>query len=160
VPPFAVEPDDPMAPDVRALLEQHLAFAHEQSPPEDVYALDARGLVADDISFFSVRANGELLGVGALRLLGDAHAELKSMHTVASARERGVGRAMLHHLLTVAGSRGCTRVSLETGTMAAFEPARRLYEAAGFVPCAPFADYKSSAHSVCMTLTFPTDSRA
>jgi putative acetyltransferase len=142
------------------LLERHLDFAHEQSPPEDVYALDASGLVADNIAFFSIRADGRLLGVGALRLLDDKHAEIKSMHTVASARGRGVGRAMLQHLLAVARSRGCIRVSLETGTMAAFEPARRLYETAGFAPCAPFADYRSSPHSVCMTLTFPPDSRA
>jgi putative acetyltransferase len=149
---FVVERDDPMAADVRELLDAHLDFAHEQSPPEDVYALNAEGLLADDITFFSVREGARLLGVGALRRIDGRHAEIKSMHTVASARGRGVGRAMLNHLLAVAQQRGCTRVSLETGTMAAFEHARLLYESAGFRACSPFGDYQPSPYSVCMTL--------
>lgn len=92
------------------------------------------------------------MAVGALRQLDAAHAELKSMHTLSSARGRGVGRAMLEHLLDVARERGCTRVSLETGTMAAFAPARALYASVGFTPCAPFAAYRTTANSMCMTL--------
>ena len=150
---FLVQSDDPRAPDVQALLAAHLDFAHGQSPPEDVYALDADGLLADDVSFFSIREGGQLLGVGALRRLDSSHAEIKSMHTLQSARGRGVGRAMLEHLLAVARTRGFERVSLETGTMAAFEPARLLYKSAGFSPCQPFGDYQPSPYSVCMTLT-------
>ena len=149
---LTIAPDDPDRPDVRALLAAHLGFAHEHSPPEDVYALDGSGLRSADISFFSARADGELLGVGALRRLDESHAEIKSMHTVAAARRRGVGRAMLAHLLTTAQAEGCTRVSLETGTMAAFAPARALYASAGFTPCPPFAGYRPSPYSVCMTL--------
>lgn len=74
------------------------------------------------------------------------------MHTAIGARGRGLGRAMLVHLLDLARSRGCTRVSLETGTTEAFAPARALYAAAGFRPCEPFGDYRPSPHSVCMTL--------
>jgi putative acetyltransferase len=151
--PYAAAPDDPRATDVEALLAAHLAFAREHSPPEDVHALDAAELLVDDVSFFSIRADGELLGVGALKQLDRDHAELKSMHTAVSARGRGVGRAMLDHLLAVARARGCTRVSLETGTMAAFAAARSLYESAGFAVCAPFAGYPASANSVCMTLS-------
>jgi putative acetyltransferase len=144
--------DDPEAADVRALLDRHLAFAHRNSPPEDVHALDVDGLRADNVSFFSARDDARLLGVGALKQLDAAHAEIKSMHTAEAARGRGVGRAMLEHLLAVAASRGCRRVSLETGTMAAFDPARALYASVGFAPCPPFADYPSSPNSVCMTL--------
>lgn len=149
---LTIAPDDPDAPDVRRLLAAHLAFAHDNSPPEDVHALDEVGLRSPDISFFSARAdNGELLAVGALRQLDPTHAEIKSMHTSAAARGRGIGRAMLLHLLELARSRGCTRASLETGTMAEFEPARALYASAGFVPCEPFGGYHPSANSVCMT---------
>ncbi|MFL6240963.1 MAG: GNAT family N-acetyltransferase [Actinomycetes bacterium] len=144
--------DDPLRDDVRALLRAHLEFAHSQSPPEDVYALDADGLTADTVTFFSVREDGHLRTVGALRQLDATHAEIKSMHTVAGARGRGLGTTMLEHLLHVARERGCTQVSLETGTMDAFEPARRIYESAGFTPCEPFADYRPSPYSVCMTL--------
>ena len=149
---FTIAPDDPEAADVRRLLGMHLKFAHSTSPPEAVYALDATGLGAPDISFFAARGDGgELLGVGALRQLDATHAEIKSMHTASAARGRGIGRAMLAHLMTVARSRGCTRVSLETGTMEEFAPARTLYASAGFVPCEPFGDYAASLYSVCMT---------
>lgn len=149
---FIVEPDDPRVEDVRGLLGSHLAFANEQSPPEDVHALDVSGLLADNVSFFSIREEGLLLGVGALKQLDESHVEIKSMHTSAEARGRGVGRTMLDHLLTTARSRGCTRVSLETGSMEAFTAARALYESAGFNHCEPFADYFHSPYSVCMTL--------
>jgi putative acetyltransferase len=147
-----ITPDDPRAPDVRALLERHLSFANEHSPPEDVHALDIDGLLDPSISFFAYRVEGELLGVGALKHLDDGHAELKSMHTAAEARGRGVGRAVLDHLVALARERGYRRVSLETGTMEAFAPARAMYAKAGFVSCPPFNGYWDSPNSVCMTL--------
>jgi len=137
-----------------ALLESHLEFARSQSPPEDVHALDVDGLVANRLAFFSIRENGELLGVGALNYLDASHAEIKSMHTIPAARGKGVGRAMVEHLLTVARENGCERVSLETGTMDAFASARSLYESYGFEECEPFGSYFHSPNSICMTLVF------
>lgn len=145
--------DDPRAEDVRALLEAHLVFARTHSPPEDVHALDVETLLAPDITFFSLRRKGELLGVGALKRLDAHHVELKSMHTVQQARRGGIGRAMLDHLVGVARHLGCRRVSLETGSMTAFAPARALYARAGFEPCGPFGDYSPSPHSTFMTLS-------
>ncbi|MCC2975101.1 GNAT family N-acetyltransferase [Sphingomonas sp. PL-96] len=140
-------------PDVQALLAAHLAGMHAQSPPESVHALPLEGLRRPDLTFFSARdADGQLLGVGALRELDASHGEIKSMRTVDDARNRGVGAAMLAHLLRVARERGYTRVSLETGTPEGFAPARRLYERHGFVRCAPFADYREDPFSCCMTL--------
>jgi putative acetyltransferase len=144
--------DSPAAPDVRALLARHLEFTTATSPPEDMHALDADRLLDPAVTFFSFRAGGELLGVGALKRLDGQHAELKSMHTVAAARGRGIGRAMVEHLIGVARERGYRRVSLETGSMAEFAPARALYARAGFSPCAPFGDYRLSRHSTFMTM--------
>lgn len=149
---FAIDLDDPRRDDVRSLLEQHLAFCNEVTPPEDVHALDLDGLLDPLITFFSLRVDGELLGVGALKQLDREHAELKSMHTARAARGRGVGRAIVDHLLAVAAARGVRRVSLETGSMAAFDPARSLYAGAGFVPCGPFGDYGPSPNSAFMTV--------
>lgn len=59
---------------------------------------------------------------------------------------------MLNHLLGTARDQGYRRVSLETGTMAEFAPARALYASAGFRPCGPFADYRPSAGNCFMTL--------
>jgi putative acetyltransferase len=150
--PFVVGIDDPKAEDVQALLSAHLAFADQHSPPEHIHVLDLTRLLAPDVSFFSVRDNGQLLGVGALKQLDERHAEIKSMHTAEHARGRGVARAMVHHLVAVARTRGCNRVSLETGSMAAFDPALTLYESVGFEVCEPFAGYRPSRYSICMTL--------
>jgi putative acetyltransferase len=144
--------DDPRAGDVVALLEVHLAFAHQHSPPEDVHALDIGGLIDPAVTFFSYREAGRLLAIGALRRIDAEHAEVKSMHTAGEARGRGIGRAMLVHLIGEARRCGYRRLSLETGTMAAFEPARALYASMGFVPCEPFASYFHSRNSTCMTL--------
>ena len=135
--------DDPRRPDVRALLERHLAFCLSETPPEHSFALSADGLSDPAVTFFSCRdADGGVLGVGAIKELGAGHAELKSMHTAAEARGRGIGRAVLDHLLAVARSRGYHRVSLETGTTPGFTAARALYTRAGFVPAEPFGGYQ------------------
>jgi putative acetyltransferase len=144
--------DDPEADDVRALLERHLAFANLHTPPQDVHALDVDALLDPAVTFFSYRVGGELLGVAALKRLDPHHVELKSMHTAEAARGRGIGRAMVDRLLALARERGFRRVSLETGAMAAFAPARSLYAAAGFRPCGPFGDYGTSRNSAFMTL--------
>ena len=152
---FVIDVDDPRRDDVRSLLEQHLAFARSVTPPEDVHALDLDGLLDPAITFFSLRVDGELLCVGALKQLDSRQAEVKSMHTAPAARRRGVGRAMVEHLLAVAAVRGVERVSLETGSGDAFAPARALYSGAGFVPCGPFGDYEPSPNSTFMTRSLP-----
>jgi putative acetyltransferase len=146
--------DDPRKPDVRALLERHLTFCLSETPPEHSFALDVDALVQPGIAFFSYRASdGTVLGVGAIKELDAAHAELKSMHTAAEARGRGVGRAILDHLLSVARSRGYQRVSLETGTTPGFTAARAMYSGSGFVPAEPFADYVRTEDNTFYTLT-------
>ena len=142
---------DPGEPDVVALLEGHLAFAAEHSPPEDIHALDLDGLRHPSITVVAARRDGVLLGVGALKVLDATHGELKSMHTVEAARGSGVGALVLARLLDEARDRGLTWVSLETGSMEAFAPARRLYARAGFVPCEPFSDYEPSRNSTFLT---------
>jgi NADPH:quinone reductase-like Zn-dependent oxidoreductase/GNAT superfamily N-acetyltransferase len=144
--------DDPRADDVRRLLERHLTFARSQTPPEDAHALDLEGLLDPSVLFFSFRLNGELLAIGALKHLDEDHAEVKSMHTAETARGRGIGRAMLEHLVNVARDRGYRRVSLETGAMPGFAPARSLYASAGFQATGPFGDYGASPNSAYMTL--------
>jgi putative acetyltransferase len=146
--------DDPRKPDVQALLDRHLEFALAQTPPEHSFALDCDGLLDPAITFYSYRARGSLLGIGAIKRLGPDHAEIKSMHTAESARGRGIGRAMLTRLLEVTRAQGFRRISLETGTTAAFGPARMLYRSAGFVLCGPFADYRSSDDNLFMTMEF------
>lgn len=149
---LVIEADDPRSSDVVVLLDVHLGTMHEVTPAEGVYALDLDGLSDPSVSFYSARRDGELVAFGALKDLGGGHGELKSMHVVAEERRRGVGRELLDHLITVAIVRGFERLSIETGNQPAFEPARRLYAAAGFVECEPFGPYVESTTSTCMTL--------
>ncbi len=147
-----IAPDRPDAPDVLALIAAHRGFALTHSPVEEVYALDVSGLLVPEVAFFTAREDGRLLGMGALRDLEAGHVEIKSMNVMEAARGRGIGRLVLEHLLGVARERRCARVSLETGTMDAFAPARALYASAGFTRCPPFGDYQESPNSVCLTL--------
>lgn len=147
-----VGPEDPRAVDVRALIEAHLEFTTGTTPPEYMFALGVEALVAPDVSFFSARREGELLGVAALQVLDATNGEVKSMHTAESARGTGVGRALLDRVISEARSRGIQRLSLETGSQPAFAAAHRLYARAGFVECGPFGDYVASGYSRFFTL--------
>jgi len=149
-----IQVDDLSGPEIRALLEEHLRNMHELSPPESVHALDLAALRSPEVTFWTVWSQGELWGCGALKALDPTHGEIKSMRTASTRRRRGVGRAMLEHIIAVARTRSYARLSLETGSMEAFAPARRLYESFGFTRCEPFADYAADPNSVFMTRTF------
>ncbi len=143
--------DDLRGPEIRALLEEHLANMRRISPPESVHALDLDGLRRPGISFWSVWDGERLLGCGALQQLDPRHGEVKSMRTAMSARRSGVARAVLTHIVDEARRRGYERLSLETGSQPDFEPARRLYASFGFTRCGPFAAYAEDPNSVFMT---------
>ncbi|MFN2509111.1 MAG: GNAT family N-acetyltransferase [Chthoniobacterales bacterium] len=146
-----IKPDDLSGPEIAELLREHLASMRMQSPPESVHALPIEGLRSPEITFWSVWENGELLGCGALKELDAQHGEIKSMRTSREHLRKGVATAVLHHILAEARRRGYRRLSLETGSQAAFEPARQLYIRAGFTCCGPFADYWDDLNSVFMT---------
>ena len=147
-----IVPDDLRGDDVAALLQEHLDDMHRHSPPESVHALDLDKLRRPEISFWVVREGQALLGCGALKQLDPRHGEIKSMRTANAHRGRGVGARILEHIIAEARTRGYARLSLETGTPAAFDPARRLYARYGFVECGPFADYVPDPYSTFMTL--------
>lgn len=155
---LAIRPDDPLAADVTILLSAHLAFARSHGPPEDVHAMDGEELADPGTTFYSARAGGIVVAVGAIKRLDNEHAELKSIHTAEQARGRGVGRAMVAHLIQQARSMGFRRLSLETGTMDAFAPSRALYSGLGFRVCEPFLPYRASSNSVFMTLDLASGS--
>lgn len=138
-----------------ALLDEHLADMYATSPPESVHALPVEALRAPGISFWSAWTADELLGCGALKLLDgdlDDAVELKSMRASRAARGRGVGTALLRHLLAEARAVGRRRVLLETGAEDYFAPARRLYARHGFRERPPFGDYTPDPNSVFMEL--------
>jgi putative acetyltransferase len=139
-------------PRVIELVQIHLTNAQAQTAPGSVHALDLTGLQSPNIRFWSAWEDDELVAVGALKRLSAEHGEIKSMHTAQSARRRGVGAAMLRHIIAVARASGMSRLSLETGSWEYFEPARELYKKHGFIECPPFADYVLDPNSVFMSL--------
>jgi putative acetyltransferase len=147
-----IKVDDLSGPEVHGLLREHLRDMHLHSPPESVHALDLDGLRQPGVTFWTMWEGGELLGCGALKEIDAGHGEIKSMRTSESHLRRGVARRMLAHILEEARHRGYGRVSLETGSAEAFDPARRLYENSGFTYCGPFADYVEDPYSVFMTM--------
>lgn len=152
-----IEIDDPARPDVFALLEEHLRNMHELSPPESVHALDVSQLKVPQVTFWTARDGEKLIGCGALKELSPDHGEIKSMRTPAATRRVGAGRAILNHIISEAKKRGYRRLSLETGPVATFTAAHKLYESAGFTECGPFADYTLDPFSVFMALDLNSD---
>lgn len=143
--------DDLKGSEIYELLQEHLQSMALHSPPESIHALGIEALHSPEITFWTVWEDGQLLGCGALKELDSQHGEIKSMRTASLHLRKGVAKYILNHILEEAKRRGYSRLSLETGSMEAFEPARKLYANFGFTYCEPFADYVEDPNSVFMT---------
>jgi putative acetyltransferase len=141
---FAIRQDDLSGEQTKSLLRLHLAGMHANSPPESVFALDLSGLKAPGITVWSAWVGEQIAGIGALKDLGGGAGEVKSMRTHPDFLRRGVAAAILEHIISEARARGMHRLSLETGSGPAFEPALKLYRKRGFIDGEPFADYTPS----------------
>ncbi len=156
--PFEIRADDLSGSAVAGLVQEHLNSVAVLSPRESVHALDLEAMRAPEVTFWSAWQGSDLVGCGALRELDANHGEIKSMRTASSHLRRGVAAALLEHMLNVARKRSYHRLSLETGSMDAFAPARALYARFGFELCEPFADYAHDPNSVFMTRELPNRS--
>ena len=148
---IVIKTEKSLTDDLAQILQAHWLFCTSSTPIEHVYALHASKLFSPDITVFSARIDGEIVGVGAIRKLDAHHAELKSMHTLAKSRGSGVGKAMVAHIEDFAKRSGIERISLETGTNETFRPARELYNSLGYESCEAFGDYVLSEDNTCMT---------
>ena len=139
-----IREDDLSGAQTRALLALHLAGMHAHSPPGTVHALDLSGLKTPDVTVWTAWRGGTIAGMGALKSLGGAHGEIKSMRTHPDHLRQGVAAALLDHIIAEAGARGWRRLSLETGSGPAFEASLALYRKRGFVSCEAFGGYAST----------------
>jgi putative acetyltransferase len=149
-PTLRFQVDDLSGPLTRALVARHLAGMHENSPPESVHAFDVEKLRQPGVTFWSAWIGDEIVCIGALKQLDPDRGELKSMRVADAFLGRGFGRAMLDHLIAEARARGMKSLWIETGSTAAFAPALRLYESAGFDRCEPFDVYVDDPFSIFM----------
>ncbi|HEV3358807.1 MAG TPA: GNAT family N-acetyltransferase [Pseudonocardiaceae bacterium] len=154
-----IDPADFARADLRDFLRAHLDDMEPTAPPESRHALDLSGLRAPGIRMWVARLDDALVGTVALKSLTRNHDELKSMRTDPAVRGNGVASALLEHALADARARGVTQVSLETGSMAFFEPARALYRKYGFTDCGPFGGYVADPNSTFMTVELACDTR-
>ncbi len=143
--------DDLQGPEIAALLAEHLATMSSVSPPGSCHALNLEKLRRPEVTFWTVWEGGQLAGCGALKELDGSHGEVKSMRTAKAFLRQGVATLVLRHLIGEARRRGYRRLSLETGAMPYFEPARTLYRKNGFRECAAFGEYVADHNSVYMT---------
>lgn len=147
-----IKPDDLASIEVIELIREHLRDMALLSPPDSIHALGLEALRKRDVTFWSAWSKDELLGCGALKELDRQHGEVKSMRTSSSHLRKGVAKRVLSHIIEESRRRDYRRLSLETGSQSAFEPARRLYSSFGFKYCGPFSDYVADPNSVFMTL--------
>ena len=143
-------------PQVEALLAEHLEQMSAGSPAESMHALALDEMQSDDITVWSMWSPGYcgddlLMGLGALKVLSAQHGELKSMRTSVQFLRQGVAATLLNRIVREATARGYLRLSLETGSMASFQPAVALYKKYGFSECDPFADYQPDPNSLFLT---------
>lgn len=139
--------------DVIALLTEHHEDMLKHSPIESVHALDLSALKRTNITFWTIRINNELAGCCALKELDRTHGEIKSMRTAKNYLRQGLAKQLLLHALAQAKQRSYTKLSLETGTKAVFQPAQKMYLQFGFTTCPPFADYQEDPYSTFMSKT-------
>ncbi|MEW8972516.1 MAG: GNAT family N-acetyltransferase [Mesobacillus sp.] len=147
-----IKVDDLTGSEVVSLIGEHLQGMTLHSPPESIHALGLDELKKPEITFWTAWEGEQLMGCGALKEIDSQHGELKSMRTSSAYLRKGVAQAMLEHIIKEARGRGYTRLSLETGSMEAFLPARKLYEKYGFVYCPPFGNYVEDPNSVFMSM--------
>lgn len=146
-----IRPDDLSGHDIQALIARHLNGMHANSPPGSVHAFDIDKLRDASVTFWSAWIDGGIAGCGALRHLDVLNGEIKSMRVADDFLGKGVGRAVLMHIMAEARVRKYAHLWLETGRAAAFAPALKLYESAGFVRCGPFGSYSEDTFSIFMT---------
>ena len=144
--------DNLQGAEIAAFLQEHLEDMYASSPPESVHALNITKLRQRNITFWTAWEKDTLIGCGALKTLSPAHAELKSMRITKHQRRNGAGSQLLMHLINEAKKSGYQKLSLETGSVGFFEPARKLYEKFGFIYCGPFGEYQQDPFSVFMQL--------
>lgn len=145
-PDFAVRVASLDDPQVRQLLALHLAGMHANSPPEAVFALDLSGLAVPEVTIWGAwDANSRLAAIGALNRFAPYRAEVKSMRTHPDFLRQGAAAALLEAIIAEARAEGITRLSLETGSGDAFEPALALYRKRGFANGEAYGGYAESA---------------
>lgn len=129
-------PDTPDAVRLITELEDELAADY---PAESRHGFSVEKLLANDVAFFVLRANGIPAGCGGIRLVGSEQGEIKRMYVRPQFRGSGFGKMILNHLEAHARSHQIKFLRLETGIHQT--EAIGLYEKCGFYRIPPYGPY-------------------
>ncbi len=144
--------DDLKGVEIKEFLKDHLLEVSRYLPPESIHVIDIASLQKPNITFWSIWDEANIVGCGALKELDPKHAEIKSMRIASTHRKKGVASRLLKHIINEARKRNYAQISVETGSMDAFFPARRLYMKHGFQDSEPFGEYIEDPNSIFMTM--------
>lgn len=140
--------ETPLTDEVRGLVKALNAYLNPLSPPQFQFQMTVEQMAGEDTTVFIARNEaGQPVGMGALKTFGEGMAEVKRMYTLPQVRGQRIGVALLEAIEALARQKGVTMLKLETGSVAGFEPAWRLYERGGFARCDAFLDYPDSEYS-------------
>ncbi len=146
--PVSIAIESPLTDDVRQLVKELNAYLNPLSPPEFQFQMTVEQMADAKTTVFIARdETGRAVGMGALKVFDTGLAEVKRMYTLPEVRGQRVGVALLDRIEALAREKGIGTLKLETGSVAGFEPAQRLYERGGFTRCAAFLDYPESDYS-------------
>jgi GNAT superfamily N-acetyltransferase len=137
----------PDTPDAMALIAELEAQLAPLYPPENRFGLSVERLIAEDVAFFVLRADGAPAACGGVKLVAPEYGEVKRMFVRPQYRGQGLARRVLDHLAEHTRTNGIPLLRLETGIHQ--HEAIRLYERAGFSRIPPFGPYADSPTSVC-----------
>jgi DNA-binding MarR family transcriptional regulator/GNAT superfamily N-acetyltransferase len=154
-----VDIEDPATAAARWCLDQYFEELDRRFPA----GFDSsRSIPADDDQLrlpagllLIARLDGRAVGCGALKLHGDAPAELKRMWVAPDARGLGLGRRMLRELEQQAGVHRVSTLHLETN--ATLTEAIALYRSGGYTEVAAFNDEPYADHWFEKALLPPKD---
>ena len=145
---ITIRPETPLQDDVRELVAELNAYLKPLGPPEFQFQMTVEQMADSATTLFVARdETGRAVGMGALKVQSPELAEVKRMFTRPELRGQRLGSALLDAIVALAVEKGIPVLKLETGVGPGFEPAHRLYERGGFVPCGPFLDYPDSGWS-------------
>ena len=137
-------PDDPGPVGLIAELDALVAPLY---PTRSRHGYSVDKLLAENIPFFIVRANGTPAACAGIKLVGGEYGEVKRMYVRPSFRRQGFAIRLLDHLAAYAAAHGIDVLRLETGIHQ--HEAIVLYERCGFYRIPPFGPYFDDPVSLC-----------
>ncbi len=145
-PSVIITPERPDTADATLLISELEAQLEPLYPQQSRHGLNVQRLIAENVAFFVLRADGTPAACGGVKLFGADYGELKRMYVRPRHRGSGFAKLLLNHLADYTRAHGVEVLRLETGIHQ--QEAIGLYERMGFHRIPPFGAYTDDPLSV------------